>query len=61
MKILLNVPFDERDEAKKLGCMWDRSEKRGYIKDPENVELFMRWIPEYLRRPHKQSPSLRKS
>ena len=30
-KIYLKVPYDEKDEAKKMGAKWDKSKKRWYI------------------------------
>lgn len=52
MRIWLNVPFSEKDNAKRLGCRFSGAEKRWYIDNPENVELYMRWIPEHLKAPH---------
>ena len=34
-KIYLKVPYDEKDEAKKMGAKWDKSKKRWYI-TPKN-------------------------
>ena len=44
-KIYLNVPFDEKDEAKKLGAKWDKSKKRWYItlKNKYKVQMMGRW------------------
>lgn len=53
MKIMLNVPFSEREEAKKLRCRWDRASKRWYVENVENLDPFLRWIPEHLKSPHK--------
>ncbi len=46
--IELNVPFMEKDEAKRLGARWNSASKRWYI--PNGVELapFARWLPEDL-------------
>ncbi len=44
-KIYLNVPYDEKDEAKKMGARWDKSKKRWYI-EPKNkykVQMMGRW------------------
>ena len=44
-KIYLNVPYDEKDEAKKMGAKWDKSKKRWYI-EPKNkfkVQMMGRW------------------
>ena len=44
-KIYLNVPYDEKDEAKKLGAKWDKSKKRWYItpKNKYRVQMMGRW------------------
>jgi ribonuclease HI len=44
-KIYLNVPYEEKDEAKKKGAKWDKSKKRWYI-DPKNrykLQMMGRW------------------
>lgn len=44
-KIFLFVPFEEKDEAKKLGAKWDKEEKKWFIyKDNNNVDLFSKWL-----------------
>ena len=53
MKVMLNVPFADKDEAKRLGCRFSSAAKRWYIEDPEDMQPFMRWMPEHLKRPHK--------
>jgi len=52
-EIELQVPFTEKDEAKRLGARWDSSRKTWYI--PEGLErlAFARWIPT------PQSPNIR--
>ncbi len=52
MRIWLNVPFGEKDLAKKLGCKFSGAERRWFIDNPENIEIFMAWIPESLKVPH---------
>lgn len=42
MKIFLNVPFSEKDEAKALGAKWDSSEKKWYAPNGEQ-SLIDRW------------------
>ena len=47
-KIYLNVPYDEKDEAKKMGARWDKSKKRWYI-EPNNrykLQMMGRWCLE---------------
>jgi exodeoxyribonuclease VII large subunit len=46
MMIELNVPFMEKDEAKRLGARWNSGSKRWYIPPGTNVAAFMRWLPE---------------
>ena len=43
-KILINVPFKEKEEAKALGAKWDRQEQSWYI--PANVDPppFSKWM-----------------
>jgi hypothetical protein len=43
-KRYLSVPFEEKDEAKKLGAKWDISVKKWYIPDNINVDDFARWL-----------------
>lgn len=45
-KIKLNVPYDEKNDAKKLGARWDVKEKTWYITSEINPNLFERWLPE---------------
>lgn len=52
MRIMLNVPFAEREKAKRLGCRFSGAEKRWYVDDPLNVELLMQWMPKHLKSPH---------
>jgi hypothetical protein len=30
-RIYLNVPYDEKEEAKKLGARWDQATKKWYV------------------------------
>lgn len=45
MKTYLNVPFEERFEAKALGAKWDAARKLWYVEDANDVRGFMRWMP----------------
>ena len=53
MRIMLNVPYAEREKAKALGCKWSGAEKRWYIDDPDDVGPFMVWMPAHLKLAHK--------
>lgn len=45
MRMNLQVPFAEKDQAKKLGARWDGTLKVWYV--PENTDLgpFAKWCP----------------
>lgn len=45
MILYLNVPFEEINEAKKLGARWNQKNKTWYIDTPrENYHKYSRWI-----------------
>lgn len=56
MRTNLNVPFSEKDAARRLGAKWDLARKTWYVEDMENLEPFLRWIPDYLKQPVKAPP-----
>lgn len=41
--IFLHVPFEEKDEAKKLGARWDATARRWYVPDGLSSATFKRW------------------
>jgi hypothetical protein len=53
MRINLNCPFAEKDQAKALGARWDGDRRVWYIVDVEDLTPFMRWLGGAL--PVKQS------
>jgi putative DNA primase/helicase len=42
--VWLSVPYAEKDEAKKYGAKWDKSEKSWYIPEGINYEPLARWL-----------------
>ena len=40
---LLNVPFAEKDEAKRLGASWDAARKKWYVPQGVDPAPFSRW------------------
>lgn len=44
MRTNLQVPFAEKDEAKRLGARWDPANKTWYVKDVEDLAAFSRWL-----------------
>ena len=45
-KILIDVPFKEKNDARALGARWDKEEKSWYIPEGVNTVLFERWRQE---------------
>lgn len=45
MKTFLNVPYDQKDQAKRLGAQWDATRKSWYIYNTEDMNSFMKWMP----------------
>ena len=42
--LLLNVPYEEKDEAKSLGAKWNPELKKWYIQNTEDCGKFIKWI-----------------
>ncbi len=43
-RIYLEVPYEEKDEAKRLGAEWDALANSWYITDERNINAFKRWL-----------------
>lgn len=41
----IDVPYSEKDEAKKLGARWDATNKTWYIPDNLSIDIFSKWLP----------------
>lgn len=44
MKIMLNVPYAEKDEAKQQGAKFDWQAKTWYCDNLNNIKLFSKWL-----------------
>ena len=44
--VFLDVPYQEKDEAKRLGAKWDPGERKWYVPEGRGLELFTKWLPE---------------
>lgn len=44
MPLKINVPFEEKDEAKSRGAFWDKEEKTWFVPDHRNINDFTQWI-----------------
>jgi hypothetical protein len=56
MRTDLQVPYSQKDEARRLGARWDAARRVWFVENVENLGRFLRWIPERLKRPHEQRP-----
>jgi hypothetical protein len=45
MPLYLQVPYEEREQAKKLGGIWDNGRKQWYVLNKNNYQKFLRWYP----------------
>lgn len=52
MRIDLNVPYKEKDDAKALGCRWDAARKTWYIIAQEDITQFIQWFKPEHRKPY---------
>lgn len=46
MRTNLQVPFSEKDEAKRLGARWDATKRVWYVPNADNLAAFARWLPD---------------
>lgn len=44
--VFLDVPYQDKDEAKRLGAKWSSAERKWYVPEGPWLELFARWLPE---------------
>ena len=54
MRVNLQVPYAEKDAAKRLGAQWDPARRVWYVQDLEKLEPFLKWMPKYLTKAHKK-------
>lgn len=45
MRTNLQVPFAEKDEAKRLGARWDPARRVWYVQNATDLAVFSRWLP----------------
>jgi hypothetical protein len=43
--LLLEVPFADKDRAKKIGARWDGARKKWYVPQGGDADLFKAWWP----------------
>ena len=45
--LILNLPYNEKDDAKSLGARWNPTVKKWYVKNKKDYYKFIRWIEPY--------------
>ncbi len=45
MRTNLNVPFDQKDAAARLGARWDPARKTWYCPDETDLAPLLCWVP----------------
>lgn len=58
MIVWLNVPFAQKDKAKRLGARWSAGNKRWYVENATDLGPFMAWIDDRLKQPTKKKPEV---
>ena len=43
--LILEVPFKEKDEAKRLGAWWDPDLKKWFVPKGQDIRPFAKWFP----------------
>ena len=43
-RVMLNVPYSEKDEAKELGAWWDAELKKWFVPSGIDAKPFEKWI-----------------
>ena len=53
MRTNLFVPFEEKDEAKRLGARWDLALKVWFVENVDDLTPFLKWIDKRSKQPTK--------
>lgn len=52
MRVNLDVPYEQRDLARRRGAFWDRGRKTWFVENVADLGPFLRWMPRHLTKPH---------
>jgi hypothetical protein len=55
MRINLEVPYEQRDLARRRGASWDKGRKTWFVENAVDLRPFLRWMPRHLTQPHSGS------
>jgi hypothetical protein len=53
MRINLEVPYSDKDLARRRGAYWDNARRIWYVENREDLSPFLRWMPSHMTRPHE--------
>lgn len=51
MIVWLKVPFQQKDEARRLGAQWNDARRLWYVENIEDLRPFMKWIDARVKAP----------
>lgn len=54
MRVNLEVPYDQRELARRRGARWDTGRKTWFVENVSDLGPFLRWMPRHLTKPHNQ-------
>lgn len=52
MRVNLQVPYEQRDLARRRGAHWDKTRKTWFVENVADLGPFLRWMPRHLTRSH---------
>lgn len=52
MRINLQVPYADKDLARRRGAFWDKARKVWFVENVADLGPFLRWMPQHLTKPH---------
>lgn len=52
MRVNLQVPYSQRDLARRRGARWDKGRKVWFVENAADLGPFIRWMPEHLTKAH---------
>lgn len=54
MRVNLKVPYNQKEEAKRLGARWDPGRHVWYVENMVDLSPFLQWMPKHLVKPHQE-------
>lgn len=54
MRTYIQVPYADKEEAKKFGAKWDFNKKLWYVENLEDITVFEKWFSDWKSQPVKK-------